>query len=253
MRIIVVAVAVASSAAQLSGLAEAQEREPQGWAAAHCSADAVRARAFYVDETQLEGLFALASVERECKAAVAAAAEPQPQNVYERPWTVFCSGAGLRDRHPNVHSDLLLDLYSECTGALQAAADAEQELRPCRYLSVSECDPARGCGARASAPAPDERWLEVPRLVDELFHAGFIARTGNGPWPTVRRCDVRGCNLVEVDARWAGTYAVLEQKNGPWFAKIERTAGRFVEVATRQLTTLVYYGACSSPSAAAGP
>ena len=144
------ALLTAALAAAGSALGEAQPHEPQGWAAAHCSADAVRARHWsYVDETTLEGLFALASMERECEAAAAASAEPEPELVYDRPWTAFCSEAALRGRHPNTDFNLLLDLHEECRGALQAAADAGQELRLCRYSSVSECDPDRGCAARA--------------------------------------------------------------------------------------------------------
>ena len=243
----------AALAAAGSALGGAQQHAPQGWAVAHCSVDAVRARRWsYVDETTLEGLFALASMERECEAAAAASAEPGPQLVYDRPWTAFCSEAGLRGRHPNADFNLLLDLHEECRGALQAAADAGQELRLCRYSSVSECDPDWGCAARPSAPATDERWLEVPPLDGELEAAGLIARNGDGPWPTVRRCDTRGCDRIEVDARQAGVYFVLEQRDGPWFVKIEDTSilmpgpneGRFVEVASQMLGTLVYYGTC---------
>ena len=247
------AVLTVALAAAGSALGEGQEHEPQGWAAAHCSADAVRARhRSYVDETTLEGLFALASMERECEAAAAASAEPEPELVRDRPWTAFCSDAGLRGRHPNADYNLLLDLHGECQGALQAAADAEQELRLCQYSSVSECDPDRGCTARRSAPAPDERWLEIPPLDMELRMTGFSARLGYGPWPTVRRCDTRGCNRIEVDAGRTGAYFLLEQRDGPWFVKIEDTSilttgpneGRFVEVATQMLGTLVYYGTC---------
>ena len=168
------ALLTAALAAAGSALAGAQQHEPQGWAAAHCSADTVRARhRNYVDETTLEGLFALASMERECEAAAAASAEPEPRFVYQRPWTAFCSDAGLRGRHPNADGSLLSFLYEECQDALQAAADTEQELRLCRYSSVSECDPDRGCTTRRSAPAPDERWLEVPPLDMELDMAGL--------------------------------------------------------------------------------
>ena len=247
------ALLTAALAAAGSALGEAQPHEPQGWAAAHCSADAVRARHWsYVDETTLEGLFALASMERECEAAAAASAEPEPELVYDRPWTAFCSEAALRGRHPNTDFNLLLDLHEECRGALQAAADAGQELRLCRYSSVSECDPDRGCAARPSAPALDERWLEIPPLDWEIQRAGFIARNGDGPWPTVRRCDARGCARIEVDARQVGAYFVLQQQAGPWFVKIEDMSilalgpneGRFVEVASQMLGTLVYYGTC---------
>lgn len=236
-----------------SALVEGQEHEPEGWATAHCSVDAVRARHWaYVDETTLEGLFALASMERECDAAAAASAEPEPTLLYDRPWTAFCSDAGLRGRHPNADLSLLLSLYQECQGALQAAADAEQELRVCRYSSVSECHPDRGCAARRSAPGPDERWLEVPPLDMELDTAGSVATMGDGPWPTVRRCDTRGCDRIEVDAGRAGGYFVLQQRDGAWFVKIQASflvgpgpnEGRFVEVATQQLSTLIYYGTC---------
>ena len=247
------ALLTAALAAAGSALAGAQQHEPQRWAAAHCSADAVRARhRNYVDETTLEGLFALASMERECEAAAAASAEPEPTLIYDRPWTAFCSNAGLRSRHPNADGSLLPFLYGECQDALQAAADAEQELRLCRYSSVAECDPDRGCTTRQSAPAPDERWLKVPPLDWETERAGIIARLGDGPWPTVRRCDTRGCDRIEVDTRSAGAYFVLEQRDGPWFVKIEDTSiratgpneGRFMEVASQMLGTLIYYGSC---------
>ena len=232
-----------------SALSEGQEHEPQGWAAAHCSADAVRARhRRYVDETTLEGLFALASIERECEAAAAASAEPPPDLIRDRAWTAFCSEAGLRRRHPNADINLLvISLTTECRDTLQAAADATQELVQCRYTSVSECHPGEGCTTRPSAPTPAERWLEVPPLDDELWMAGAIARMGDGPWPTVRRCDTRGCDRIEVDARQDfGAYFSLRHRYDPWFVKIETSPseGRFVEVATQQLSTLLYYGTC---------
>ena len=243
------AVLTAALVAAGAAPAKAQEHEPLEWAAAHCSADAVRARHWsYVDETTLEGLFALASMEQECGAAAAASADPEPELVYDRPWTAFCSETGLRRRHPNADLKLLASLYGECRGALQAAADAGQELGRCRYTSVSECHPDEGCATRPSAPAPDERWLEIPPLNFELGTTGTIARLGNGPWPTVRRCDARGCDRIEVDARRAGAYFVLKQRDGPWFVKIVEPGpnkGRFVEVATQQLGTLIYYGTCS--------
>lgn len=205
-----------------------------------------------VDETTLEGLFALASLERECRVAAAASAEPEPELVYDRPWTAFCSGAGLQRRHANADRNLLSYLYGECRDSLQTAANAAQALRPCRYSSVSECNPYGGCTARPTARVPEERWLEIPPLDSELSMAGVLARLGDGPWPTVRRCDGQGCDRIEVDARESGAYFVLEQRDGPWFVKIEaptiRAAGsnesRFVEVATRLLGTLVYYGMC---------
>ena len=252
-------IAVLTTALAVAGAApvEAQEHRehgPGGWAAAHCSAEAVRARhRFWVDETTLEGLFALASLERECGEAGAASAEPEPELIYDRPWTAFCSEAELRRRHPNADGNLLRYLDGECHDSLQAAANAAQVLRPCRYSSVSECNPDGGCTARPTVPVPDERWLEIPPLDVELWGAGLFARSGYGPWPTVRRCDTQGCDRIEVDARQSGAYFVLEQRDGPWFVKIEAptiraarpTASRFVEVATQLLGTLVYYGACS--------
>ena len=80
----------AALAATVAARAEAQEHGTQhgtrGWAEAHCSAEAVRDRnALYWDETTLEGLFALASMERECWAAAAESAEPEAELVLDRP------------------------------------------------------------------------------------------------------------------------------------------------------------------------
>ncbi len=240
------------------------------WAAAHCSAEAVRSRHSRVDdatyrllplpdETTLQGLFALASLERECLAAAVAAAEAaiNPPGVMNNgPWTAFCSRDAVRRRHPNADRTLLWHLPSECRGSLQAASDAEHELRRCRYSSVSQCGPDEGCAVRLSAPVPDERWLEVPSL-DGVSIRGFLASTNQGPWPLVRRCDTRGCSRIEVHVSRSDDYLTLHQRDGPWFVKFDtdslssgRDAGGFVEVATLGLATLVYFGSCPQALAA---
>ncbi len=67
----------------------------------------------------------------------------------------------------------------------------------------------------------------------------------------VRRCDRQGCDRIEVDVTISGAFVSLEQRNGPWFARLEpqflggrEGEVRFVEVPTLGLTTLVYYGSC---------
>ena len=257
----------AALAATVAARAEAQEHGTRGWAEAHCSAEAVRDRnALYWDETTLEGLFALASMERECWAAAAESAEPEAELVLDRPWTAFCSDASVRSRHPNANTALRFRLYGECTDALQAAADAEQELRRCEYTSVSECRSDDACAGRPIPPAADERWLEVPPLDADLATTAFIAERGDGPWPTVRRCDAQGCDRIRVMAGRAGAYFILQQADGPWFVKVEDTSvlpaflapgptarDPFVEVATLGLNVLVYYGNCADAFPARPP
>ena len=65
----------------------------------------------------------------------------------DRPWTAFCEG--VQQRHATADSDLLYHLHGKCRGALQAVADAEQELTRCRYSSVTVCDPRRWMHAAA--------------------------------------------------------------------------------------------------------
>ena len=275
MRERTIPVLIAVLAATVGAAVTAEGQAPSGtWADAHCAVDAVRERfrratvqasAALRDETTFEGLFALASMERECKAAAAESAKPEPELVGDRAWTSFCSVPGLRRRHTSVNPNgvLMLDLFGECRDALQAAADAKQDLRRCRYRSVSDCGPT-GCVDRPSAPAPAERWLEVPVPGFALYSAGYLAEMGDGPWPTVRRCDVRGCDRISVYVDWGGAYFTLKQRNGPWFAKVmdlrtavtltpdrRRSLGLpaegdtpFIEVATLGLNALVYYGSC---------
>lgn len=248
MRKITIAVLIAVLASTARAVpARAQDPVPAPWVDAHCSRTAVRERyqSFAGDDAGAElsraervrRLFTVMSMERECRAAAAESAKPEPLLVADRPWTVFCSGAQIRARHPSADNGVQFDLQTECYAALQAAADAKQELRRCWYRSVSECNTG-GCTDRRSAPAPDERWLEIPILSGNLF-------TTTGPWRTVRRCDVRGCDRIEVEVDWSGSYFTFKQREGAWFVKVLGSdEPPFIEVATLGLDALVYYGNC---------
>ena len=240
--------------------ANAQEERPGDWAATHCSGDAVRSRysdfskltgESLPDETTLQGLFILASAERECvAAAVEAAAEAAKasRTITDHPWTTFCSEAELRLRHPGVSSTPLRGhLWIECRGSLQAASDAAHEFWRCRYSSVSECLPDLGCFEQFSAPAPDEEWIEVPSL-NGAARLTLPAVMDWGPWPVIRRCNTAGCVQLEVEVRVGGGSTTVRQRDGTWFVRVvdeeRRDAGRFLEVAPSGLRTRVYYGSC---------
>ena len=176
--------AVLSAALALAGPATAERQSSQRAErplAVLCAVEEVRTRHWNYSARGLEDGAALTSLKRVCEAAVAASTEAKPDLVTDRPWTTLCSEAGLQRRHPNADSNLLRALRGECRGALQAAADAKQELTRCDYSSITQCM-AEGCGPSVD-PEPDVRWLEIPRVNETLWVNDIIARLGDGPYP----------------------------------------------------------------------
>ncbi len=240
-------------------------RHLAGLAAPHCSAEAVRSRnsrayaggRYLADESTFEGLFVLASLERECEAAVAAGAENDPAVPIPDLWTTFCNFNRVQRRHPNADHDLMGFLFYECRRALQAVASEQQEGTRCDYTSTSICHPDADCTARLSLQDEYERWLEIP-LLEGLSGPSMSAELGNAPYPTVGICNAAGCNRIEV-RYWVdveGNAHVLRESGvGAWFMKIGAPVsfgaspdpsrdGQFVEVRTFGLITEVRSGTC---------
>lgn len=242
---------------------QAQEPRRSSFADTHCAADSVRSRnagwaGNLTDESTFEGLFALASLERECRGAVAAAenyghASAPRENASDHPWTAFCDAPRSRHRNIDPNNGLWVLLRLECRAAIQAVANEEQEVTRCHYTSSTVCAPGGDCTTRRNQ---GNSWLEIPATYRQQpiwWHSAYAA-IGEGPYPTIRICTGTGrCSRIEIldsstveSESWPneGRTHVLRQVRGSWLMKIDTGNGQFVQLDTWGLNTLINSGTC---------
>jgi hypothetical protein len=116
----------------------------------------------------------------------------------------------------------------------------------CGYSRKIECS-ASGCQETAVASA----YLLLPKI-DSLISA-TIRADGASQFPTIRRCDSKGCSPVTVRASVSGAFVNISQFDGAFFVKIGTVdlgpgsrVGDFVEVASTFLSTITYFGSCAA-------
>ena len=240
--------------------AEAQSsRRAERPVAVLCSLEEVRTRNWNYAALEVKDESAVTSLKEECEAALATSTRPEPDLITDRPWTAFCSEAGLQRRHPNADNDLVRALREECRGAVQTIADAKQELTRCDYSSISQCG-SDGCGPSVD-PRADVRWLEIPPLNETLWRNNRIAQLGYGPYASVRRCyGTLGCDRIDVEVKADNVRVELKGRREPWHMTVSKGVpsvqflwgeqNTFMEVSSVGLNTWVNYGNCPEVFAA---